>query len=118
MRSQLTVTDRLSMTFALKYLSPNRWNPGVHTGWPNEQRPGYMSEIAQVGVGLMQAGKVFDYSSEWVGKHVPLALDADGDGVDDAFDGFPNDPSKWEDTDRDGIEDKYDDDIDGDGFKK
>ena len=38
------------------------------------------------------------------------------DGVEDGFDGFPNDPTRWEDTDRDGIEDALDDDIDGDGI--
>ena len=29
---------------------------------------------------------------------------------------LPNDPTRWEDTDRNGIEDSSDDDIDGDGI--
>ncbi|MEM9263833.1 MAG: thrombospondin type 3 repeat-containing protein, partial [Pseudomonadota bacterium] len=37
-------------------------------------------------------------------------------GVEDAYDGFPNDPDRWADADFDGIEDGLDDDIDGDGL--
>ena len=38
------------------------------------------------------------------------------DGVEDFFDGFPDDPERWADTDRDGIEDAMDDVIDVDGI--
>ena len=116
MLSQITVTDRLSMTFALRHLTPNGWNPGQHIGWPKEQRRYYMSEAGQAAADFMQQGKVFDSASEWLDTHVPLAVDTDGDGVDDEFDGFPNNPEKWADTDKDGLEDNLDDDIDGDGL--
>jgi len=42
-------------------------------------------------------------------------IDADGDGVLDADDAFPNDPAESVDTDGDGIGDNADDDDDGDG---
>jgi len=42
--------------------------------------------------------------------------DTDGDGVKNLLDAFPDDPSEWNDTDRDGIGDNSDDDDDGDGF--
>lgn len=116
MQSQVTVTDRLSMSWALQYLTPVGWKPGAHFGLPNEQRPYHMTELADRGFAKMNSGEVMDASSEWVGVKVPLAVDKDGDGVDDTFDGFPNDPTRWADTDRDGIEDKSDDDIDGDGI--
>ncbi|MEO0887306.1 MAG: hypothetical protein AAFY54_15480 [Cyanobacteria bacterium J06648_10] len=64
----------------------------------------------------VNSGKVSDAATEFTGLPVPLAVDADGDGVEDAFDGFPNDPGRWADTDLDGIEDSSDDDIDGDGI--
>ena len=41
--------------------------------------------------------------------------DADGDGVADWEDLFPDDPDNWIDTDGDGIGDADDSDIDGDG---
>ena len=43
------------------------------------------------------------------------ATDADGDGVSDASDAFPNDPSESVDTDADGTGDNADTDDDGDG---
>ncbi|MEM7776720.1 MAG: hypothetical protein AAF732_14005 [Pseudomonadota bacterium] len=116
MQSQVTVTDRLSMSWALRHLAPVGWKPGAHFGLPNEQRPYHMTELRDRGLAKMNSGEVMDSSSEWVGIKVPLAVDKDGDGVDDTFDGFPDDPTRWEDTDRDGIEDKMDDDIDGDGI--
>lgn len=115
-QSNATVTDRLSMAWALRNLTPVGWKPGVHTGLPQEQRRYFMSEAGAAAGAAFFAGQDFDFSSEWVGLHVPLAVDADGDGVEDAYDGYPNDPSRWEDTDRDGIEDASDDDIDGDGL--
>ena len=116
MQSQGTVTDQQSMSWALRHLGPAGWNAGVHSGLPNEQRPYHMSQFNAFMAGELFAGDVADGISEWIGVHVPLAVDKDGDGVEDAFDGFPADPSKWADTDRDGIEDSVDDDIDGDGL--
>ncbi|MEM8509523.1 MAG: hypothetical protein AAF717_16950 [Bacteroidota bacterium] len=115
-QSQASVTDRKSMSWALRYLAPTGWNPGVHIGRPNEQRPYHMSELFAAVFGKLAAGDVPDAASDWVGVDIPLATDADGDGVNDAYDGFPSDPSRWEDTDRDGIEDAKDNDIDGDGL--
>jgi len=52
-------------------------------------------------------------------------LDTDGDGVPDADDAFPNDPTEWDDTDGDGVGDNADAfpndpdetlDTDGDGI--
>ncbi|MEM1337212.1 MAG: hypothetical protein AAF634_08660 [Bacteroidota bacterium] len=115
-QSQASVTDRKSMSWALRHLAPTGWNPGVHIGRPNEQRPYHMSELFAAVFGKLAAGDVPDAASDWVGVDIPLATDADGDGVNDAYDGFPSDPSRWEDTDRDGIEDAKDNDIDGDGL--
>ncbi|MEM6634554.1 MAG: hypothetical protein AAF667_01565 [Pseudomonadota bacterium] len=116
MQSQATVTDRLSMSWAMRNLSSAGWKPGVHIGLPNEQRPYHMSELfAAVGAQIAM-GKVTDAASDWLGVDVPLAIDGDGDGVEDAYDGFPDDPGRWADTDRDGIEDDQDADIDGDGI--
>jgi hypothetical protein len=116
MQSQATVTDRLSMSWALRNLAPMGWNPGVHTGLPHEQRPYHMSELFGVVFAKQNAGEVPDAAAEWLGVTPPLAVDTDGDGVDDGFDGFPTDPSRWADTDGDGIEDAMDPDIDGDGI--
>lgn len=44
------------------------------------------------------------------------AIDSDGDGYDDDIDIFPNDPTEWYDTDRDGIGNNADTDDDGDGI--
>ncbi|MEM7602584.1 MAG: hypothetical protein AAF357_14355, partial [Verrucomicrobiota bacterium] len=116
MQSQKTVTDQRSMAFAMRHLGPAGWNPGAHTGLAIEQRPHFMSQFYVVLAADMSTGVVTDGISEWVDVAVPLGVDADGDGVEDGFDGFPNDPDRWEDTDRDGIEDSSDDDIDGDGI--
>jgi len=116
MQSQATVTDRLSMTWAMHNLAPVGWSPGVHIGLPNEQRPYHMSELFAVVLGGINMGDVMDAAEEWLGVKLPLAIDSDGDRVEDAFDGFPNDPTRWEDTDLDGIEDALDADIDGDGI--
>jgi len=116
MQSQGTVTDRLSMAWALRNLTPAGWNPGVHIGLPQEQRPYHMSEFYAFLDAELNSGDIADAATEWIDVDVPLAVDSDSDGVDDTFDGFPNDPTRWEDTDRDGIEDSLDDDIDGDGI--
>lgn len=116
MQSQITVTDRLSMSWALRNLTSAGWKPGPHLGAPDEQRPYHMGEIIAVGMAKMNSGEVMDAQSEWLDEDVPLAVDSDRDGVEDGFDGFPNDPTRWEDTDRDGIEDSSDEDIDGDGI--
>ena len=114
--SQAAVTDRKSMSWALRHLSPTGWNPGVHIGRPNEQRPYHLSELFAAVFGQIAAGDIPDAASDWVGVDIPLAIDSDSDGVYDAYDGFPKDPTRWEDTDGDGIEDSKDDDIDGDGI--
>ena len=116
MQAQATVTDRLSMSFALRNLTPMGWNPGPHLGLPNEQRPFHMTEYVGSYAANMMSGIDFNLGAEWVGDDVPLAIDTDEDGVEDAFDGFPNDPDRWADTDRDGVEDQFDEDIDGDGI--
>ncbi|MEO1043353.1 MAG: hypothetical protein AAFX52_13810 [Pseudomonadota bacterium] len=115
-QANVTVTDRTSMAWALRALPQVGWRPGSHLGLPQEQRRLFMSEIEMAALPIVMAGKEFDFASEWVGLTVPLATDTDGDGVDDTFDGFPRDRSRWEDTDRDGIEDRRDSDIDGDGL--
>ncbi|MEO1313536.1 MAG: hypothetical protein AAFV27_06630 [Pseudomonadota bacterium] len=115
-QGNVTVTDRTSMAWALRALPQVGWRPGGHLGLPHEQRRLFMSEVEPMMMAIVMAGGEVDFASEWVGKAVPLALDADGDGVEDAFDGFPDDPSRWEDTDRDGIADSVDADIDGDGL--
>ena len=43
-------------------------------------------------------------------------LDADGDGVADDEDAFPDDPDEWADSDGDGVGDNADDDDDNDGL--
>ena len=116
MQSQLTVTDRLSMAWALRHLTPVGWKPGAHLGLPHEQRRFHMTEVTDFAIAQMNSGEIIDGTSEWLDVTVPLAVDTDADGVEDGFDGFPNDPTRWEDTDRDGIEDSLDDDIDGDGI--
>ena len=75
-----------------------------------------MSEVEMIFIRAAMSGEELDFATEWVGLPVPPAIDSDNDGVDDGFDGYPNDPTRWEDTDRDGIEDKNDTDIDGDGL--
>lgn len=115
-QGNVTVTDRTSMAWALRALPTMGWRPGGHLGLPQEQRRLFMSEIEPMLMAIAMEGGELDFASEWVGKHVPLAIDTDGDGVEDAFDGFPDDPARWEDTDRDGIEDSADSDIDGDGL--
>ncbi|MEM1194709.1 MAG: hypothetical protein AAGH57_01275 [Pseudomonadota bacterium] len=116
MQAQATVTDRLSMSFALRNLTPKGWNPGPHLGTPNEQRPFHMTQYTDAYAVNLFNGITYDWATEWVGTDVPLGVDTDKDGVEDAFDGYPTDPTRWEDTDRDGVEDKDDPDIDGDGI--
>ena len=116
MQAQITVTDFLSMSWAMKNLTPFGWKPGAHVGLPSEQRRWHMTEAVDFGIAQLNQGNVIDGSSEWLGTKVPLGVDGDGDGVSDGFDGFPNDPKRWEDTDRDGVEDSKDKDIDGDGI--
>ena len=49
------------------------------------------------------------------GDGIPPNPDSDGDGVPDADDAFPNDPTETVDTDGDGIGNNADPDDDGDG---
>ncbi|MEM6608960.1 MAG: hypothetical protein AAF689_10285 [Pseudomonadota bacterium] len=117
MQSVAVVTDQLSMSWSLRNLGPVGWSPGVHLGLPSEQRPYHMSELADLIISEINIGKVPDSATEWNGAFTPPAMDADNDGVEDFFDGFPDDPSRWADTDGDGIEDSLDPDIDGDGLE-
>ncbi|MEM6691834.1 MAG: thrombospondin type 3 repeat-containing protein [Planctomycetota bacterium] len=116
MQSQGTVTDQNSMSWTIKNLGPAGWNPGVHIGLPNEQRPYHMSQYYGVVFADLASGVETDAISEWLDITIPLGVDSDRDGVEDGFDGFPNDSSRWADTDGDGIEDSSDSDIDGDGI--
>ncbi len=116
MQSQITVTDRLAMAWALRNLTSVGWKPGSHIGLPQEMRKFHMTEMATYAMSQTSTGEIYDKVSEWIGVDVPLGIDSDSDGVEDGFDGFPKDPSRWEDTDRDGIEDSKDEDIDGDGI--
>ena len=116
MQSMATVTDQLSMSWAMRNLGPKGWKPGVHIGLPNEQRPYHMSQFFDKLFADMNTGKIPDGLSDWTGLTVPLGIDRDRDGVEDAYDGFPEDASRWADTDFDGIEDHLDSDIDGDGI--
>ncbi|MEL6687709.1 MAG: hypothetical protein AAFP97_08810, partial [Pseudomonadota bacterium] len=116
MQSIAVVTDQLSMSWMLRNLGPAGWRPGVHLGLPSEQRSYHMSELFDLIMADINIGKVTDAATKWNGAFTPPAIDADDDGVEDYFDGFPNDPSRWADTDGDGIEDKRDRDIDGDGI--
>ena len=47
---------------------------------------------------------------------IPEITDADGDGVADSVDAFPDDVEEWVDTDGDGAGNNSDDDDDGDGI--
>ncbi|MEM9428664.1 MAG: thrombospondin type 3 repeat-containing protein [Pseudomonadota bacterium] len=116
MQSMATVTDQISMSYALRVLGPLGWKPGVHIGLPNEQRPLHMSQMFDRIMMEASSGKISDGATLFTGVEVPLGIDTDADGVEDAFDGFPTDPERWADTDLDGIEDALDDDIDGDGL--
>ncbi|MCG8539390.1 MAG: thrombospondin type 3 repeat-containing protein [Clostridia bacterium] len=116
MQSQVTVTDQLAMSWALKNLTSVGWRPGAHVGWPNEQRAYHMTEMADYAYAKMSSGDVIDQVSEWLASDVPLGVDTDNDGVEDDYDGFPTDPTRWADTDQDGREDSKDNDIDGDGI--
>ena len=63
---------------------------------------GVCNSISTPGSGLIGGGSI---------------VDTDGDGVNDTLDAFPNDPSEWLDTDRDGVGNNSDDDDDGDGYQ-
>ena len=60
-----------------------------------------------------------DGNSQAATRKINLALtvvDADGDGVRDSLDAFPEDPVETKDSDGDGVGDNADADDDGDGF--
>ncbi len=70
-------------------------------------------------ISLNQFGLVVDDVSVVVvppGEGDSALVDADGDGVADIVDSFPNDGSEWLDTDMDGIGNNIDPDDDGDGM--
>ncbi|MBI4695939.1 MAG: thrombospondin type 3 repeat-containing protein [Gammaproteobacteria bacterium] len=56
------------------------------------------------------------WAGEWPAIGGELPVDTDGDGVPDAVDAFPNDPSESLDTDHDGVGDNADTDDDNDGM--
>ena len=66
--------------------------------------------------GNLKGGKIdFQLDGDPLPTGGGSTTDADGDGVDDAMDAFPNDPAETVDTDGDGIGDNADPDDDGDG---
>lgn len=77
MQAQATVTDRLSMAFAIRNLSPIGWKPGVHLSLPQELRPYHMTEFMDARFAKTAKGRDFDFATEWVGLDVPLAVDRD-----------------------------------------
>lgn len=62
---------------------------------------------------VLTGGRVNAYTSL---LYVKQGDDADGDGVPDIQDAFPNDPSEWLDTDSDGTGNNSDPDDDDDGM--
>ncbi len=60
MQAQITVTDQESMAWALRHLGPARWNPGMHTGLPSEQRPYHMGSYFVYVAGEMMTGSIPD----------------------------------------------------------
>jgi len=75
------VTDRTSMAWALRALPKLGWRPGDHLDLPQEQHRLFMSEIDPTIMAIVMGGDPLDFASEWVGKLVLLAIDANGDGV-------------------------------------
>ena len=59
---------------------------------------------------------VQDMAGNTASASVFFVFDNDGDGVIDAQDLFPTDPTEWADLDGDGVGDNSDPDRDGDGF--
>ena len=55
-------------------------------------------------------------ADEEAGINCANVTDCDGDGVDDATDTHPVDPTETTDMDGDGIGDNSDNDVDGDGY--
>lgn len=52
----------------------------------NEQRRYHMTEVVDFGMSKMNSGTVIDGASEWLNVTVPLAIDTDRDGIEDALD--------------------------------
>ena len=62
------------------------------------------------------AGDLFYGLYGTTSQNLILIVDQDLDGIADALDAFPTDPSEWLDTDSDGTGDNADTDDDGDGM--
>ena len=71
------------MSLGLRNLTSLGWRPGDHIGLPQQRRPFHMTELADLVMAESGMGEVTYGSSEWVGLRIPLAIDTDGDGVDD-----------------------------------
>jgi hypothetical protein len=68
------------------------------------------------GTGASLQAEIADLSGNSASAAVSFLFDNDGDGVIDADDLFPVDPSEWADLDGDGVGNNSDPDRDGDGF--
>jgi hypothetical protein len=92
-----------------------KWN-GTAWSWLRSGTNGYVRAFALDGSGNLYAGGDFSIAGNKVSAYLAKwLLDADGDGVPDVEDAFPNDPSEWLDTDSDGIGNNADTDDDNDG---
>lgn len=115
------VTDELSMSWTIANLSDAGWAPGwAVSDDPQEQAPYHMVEMEgammAAGMAAEQSGQPFDPLSVLTGQPIPPGNDSDADGIEDAYDGYPDDATRWADFDGDGIENHLDEDIDGDGL--
>ena len=70
------------------------------------------------GDSYVSAGRgIFRLDARFRPSDLPIAADADSDGIPDALDDFPMNESEFLDSDGDGIGDNADEDDDGDGIR-